>query len=786
VAKKPKHRHHPPQTPDVLRSRIERAMHEGRYQQALELGKQLYKQQPTSPHRDLLQQVYLSRARQLRQQGYTRDARTVLENAVQLGSREPAFLEQLAEELAACGDPRRSLEVLKLVPGSAAQTKVLAQAADFAVQQGKAGREQLPEDLRGQWDLILRAFEQATAGQDEQARENLQGIGLQSPFLEWKLLLRGLMAYYQSDDVRAVENWQRLTPERLPARLAAPLRFQIDASYRAAQPPDVQVFLQKQADRLQTSGLVQPLRTLQSVLADTDQLPSAFRLVEGIVPALRQQAPHLVPRLAACFYWTVVMHGQPEDVGRYQRVFGAPADDPQLARFRALLFEHMFEMEMAHKSWQQFEQSVAGNPAWPGEQANRVRALVWCRMGHNAESVPDISKMPNLPPFLQDFPGRPKPLVPSAEKCFEHSLKLAPDQLEVHEALFHHYQHAEQEVKAEKAARKLLEHYPDHVPTLEALSDLRVRQDDFAEALTLLHRALRVNPLDRRLRSKIGTTHLFKARSHTEAGHFAEARAEYQTALKYRDGKEDSSVYCKWAACEFKAGDTARAEELLQHALREAGNRLAVAYSMLIEVIRLKLPPKSKTRFNKEFNAALNEPPTVQAAVAILDTASVHQEAGITYHGQKTHEKKVLAYLNKARKLEFTEEQLYETCKALLNLKAYKVLRDFTAQGKRRYPQNPYFYFLEAESYFAQGPYHCPAWKVQPLLHRARELAHTLPPDDKRKSLLEEIEQRQQMLGASGLLNPQLMNAFGGMFNQMFGGGPMDDYDDDYDDDEYY
>jgi tetratricopeptide (TPR) repeat protein len=480
------------------------------------------------------------------------------------------------------------------------------------------------------------------------------------------------------------------------------------------------------------------------------------------------------------------MHGQPEDVTRYQRVFGVPADDPQLARFRALLFEHMFEMEKAHKSWQQFEQSVVGNPAWPGEQANRVQSLVWCRMGHNAENVPDVSKIPNLPPYMQDFPDRPKPLVPSAEKCFAQSLKLAPDQLEVHEALFHHYQHEEKDAKAEKAARQLLEQFPDHVPTLEALSDLRVRHEGFAEGLALLQRALRVNPLDRRLRSKIGTTHLFNARSHAEAGRFAEARAEYQTTLNYRDGTGDSSVYCKWAACEFKAGDAARAEELLQHALREAGHRLAVAYSMLIETIRLKLPPKLKTRFNKEFTAALAEPPSVQAAVAILDTASVHQEAGVTYHGQKTHEKKVLAYLNKARKLEFTEEQLYGTCKALLNLKAYKVLREFTAQGKRRYPRNPYFYFLEAESYFALGPYRCPAWKVQPLLHRADELAHALPPDDKQKSLLEVIEQRQQMLGASGLLNPQFMNLFGGMVDQMFDGGPMDEYDDDYDDDEYY
>src|SRR5206468_8841041 len=120
-----------------------------------------------------------------------------------------------------------------------------------ALQQGKAGRDVLPEPLREQFDLVLKAFRHLEAGQDDQAREALQGIGLQSPFLEWKLLLRGLLAYYQKDDVRAAENWQRLDPQRLPARLAAPLRFLIDPAYRHAQAPQTQATLKKQADRLQ-------------------------------------------------------------------------------------------------------------------------------------------------------------------------------------------------------------------------------------------------------------------------------------------------------------------------------------------------------------------------------------------------------------------------------------------------------------------------------------------------------------------------------------------------------
>src|SRR5262249_22970930 len=154
-----------------------------------------------------------------------------------------------------------ALDLLTQIPQSQAQVRVLGHAADWAMQLGPSGRAQLPESLHGSFGLLLNAFRQVEQGQDEAARETLQGIGLQSPFLEWKVLLRGLMAYYQKDDVRAVENWQRLSQDRLPARLIAPLRFQIDAAYRRAQAPEVQNRLQKLGDRFQDSSLVPPLRS---------------------------------------------------------------------------------------------------------------------------------------------------------------------------------------------------------------------------------------------------------------------------------------------------------------------------------------------------------------------------------------------------------------------------------------------------------------------------------------------------------------------------------------------
>ena len=219
-------------------------MREGRFQQALELTKQLYKAEPTPAHQEMLRQAYLGRARQLRTQGQIRDAVTVLHAALAVDRTTPVWLEQVAEELARCGEVNRALELLAQAPESAALAYVMAGAADAALQRETAGRALLPVSLDADFDRILLAFQQVEAGKDDDARATLQGIGLRSPFLEWKVLLRGFQAYYANDDARAQENWQRLAPERLPYRLAAPFRFRIDAEFRAAQSPETHTALQ--------------------------------------------------------------------------------------------------------------------------------------------------------------------------------------------------------------------------------------------------------------------------------------------------------------------------------------------------------------------------------------------------------------------------------------------------------------------------------------------------------------------------------------------------------------
>jgi tetratricopeptide (TPR) repeat protein len=773
VSKKKKHHHAGYDDPSDLRPRIDKAARDGRFQQALDLTKQLFKQEPSPVHRNLLHEMYLGRARQLREQGSTRDAANVLQVALGVGGPPAGWLEKAVGELILCGSYADALRIVSSLPdGEDLRAKILAGQADQAVLQEGKSRTHLSAELQVELDAVLKAFEHLAAGRDEAMKESLTIIGLRSPFLEWKLLLRGLQAYYTNDDVRALENWQRLSLERAPARLAAPYRLGLDESFRGAQSAKTRKLLEKQLTRLEGERVQDALRKLQKDLAGKKPMTMLLRRVEELLPDIQETSPQAVPRLAAFFYWALITDGNPSDIPRYQKVFRAPAEDPHFHRLQALGYEHHGDLAAAHKEWQKYLDEIPRlRDVWPGDQGVRVQALIWKHMGDNGMGIPDpADDPPDMPDFLRHHPDRPKPLKPSPEQCYRKSLELAPDQVATYSALFHYLLIKRKYDAAIATGQELLDRFPDHLDTLTTLAQTQLLQENYAAAVDLYQSAVRTNPLDRKLRQRLSTAHIYLARHYTEDGEFDEARAQFQAAL-VQDEQAASVVYCKWAACEFKAGDTARAEELLQQALAKEDSQLSVAYSMLIEVIRLKLPASLKKRFNDEFNTGLAAPATAAAAAALAETTGDHAAAGVTYHGQKTHQKKVTTYLTKAENCDFTEAQLERICDALRQLESKRLLRSYAEHARAEFPDNPVFCLILARA-FMDNPYGG-LHEASYLLSEGEKLARAQPGDPRSKEILAEIESEQQRLR---LMNPffSIFDEFG--FDDFFGGA---DYDDD-------
>ena len=755
-----------------LRNRTQRALRESRTLSALDFAKQLHKSEPTSANRVLLRQAYLARAGQLHDQDHEGDAVTVLHTALTIAVNEPTWLEPIAAALARCGAVAEGLEIAVRL-GPEATTRVLPFAADSALNRGSGGRCLLPVELREEFDLVVQAFAESEAGNDAGAREALQGIGLRSPFLEWKLLVRGLLAYYGKDDCRVLENWVRLSADRLPSRLAAPLRAAIDPEFRASQSAERQATHRRQFDRLQGSHLDLPLKQLREAFGSERGLAQAFRRAEAVLPALRSEFPRLVDRLASCFYWATI-ESAPDDLARYQRVFGRPLHDPHFNRLRALAYERVGELKEAHEFWKHYEKELAQSPVLLlGEDAGRARALIWRHMGDNAASMTLPEKGPRLPDFLRDSLDQLPPLKPSAEQCYRRAAELAPESVEVVQALFDFCRDEGKEDEAVSAGHRLLAAFPEHGPTLESLGELLVRRQEYAEAVDLLRRALAVNPLDRELRIKLSAAHLENGFFHAVASRFDPAREEYSAARRARGDVPQPHLLCRWAATEFKADQAGRGEELLAEARAAAGSDLAVAYDMLVETLRQKLPRSFRTRFETEFNAGLAAAPDPGSAARLAGlTAGLAEPRGTAYVGQKTHAKKILAYLDRARGAAFNEDQLLGACGSLILLRVSRLSRLYLRLGRERFPRNPHFPFLEA-SYMMSSvpPDRVPVWKVRMLLDTAERLAKAAPQEEVVKAMLDQIAERRRTLAAMNPFGDAMMD---GVLEELLGGNPFE------------
>jgi tetratricopeptide (TPR) repeat protein len=618
----------------------------------------------------------------------------------------------------------------------------LARAIDAAIELGPTARDQIPEPLRAAFDAVLDAFHLYETGHDDAAREKLQAIGLSSPLLDWKLLLRGLMAFAAGDDARALDNWSRLASDRVAFGLVAPLRFAIDPSFRTVNSPAAQSTLQRHGDRL-VGGAVPGLRALQGLLA-RGRLADAFRQAEMLLPELTRGLPHAVDRLGDCFRAAIISHGEPADVAIFRRVFGAPADDPSLARLEALAAEDRRAWAAAHKLWQQFEQSVIDNPVWPAADRNHARALVWCRMGRNAA----------------DAVAAGRRLQPNAEACFKTAADLAPDLLEPHEQLFELLSERGKPAPAIAAGKRLLAKFPDHGPTLDALAELCCDKGDSAAALDFAARALAVNPLDRRLRDRLAEAHEGRARSHASAGRLSAAAVDLDAALKLCDGRPDIGLLVHSAAIAFKAGDTEAAERQARQA--SSMSAAAAAYGLAAEGARLKLPRPLKQRFDAELTAALDVPPTGPAAVRVVTVFCDQVQRG-AYLGLKAHEKKVQAFAEAAVACDFGEIDLVSLCDQLCEIGWWRLVKKAVTRGQKRFPRNPFFPFFEAVVHMtADSPL---TWKVEPLIEKSRRLAENYPLDDELRQLLCDLDDIQRQLAVSAPAIHMLNELFD-MFNQ--------------------
>lgn len=409
-----------------------------------------------------------------------------------------------AEEALGRGDIASASQILESLKGHLSPEclkKAWGQIVDEAVLRGTSGSRLLPKEFRKMFQQVVKAFRNLARGSDEATLALIHPIGRHSPFADWKLMVRGLSAYVQKDDSRALENWSRLDPSRVAARLVAPFRLQIDGAFADSQPPTSRQRLQELSERLHSCPILADLQQLQARLSRCRRgLRPVWSVLRKLVPRLREANPEWFRRLQRILYWEIIERGLYEDLRHFDSLFGPLPDDPANQRLLALIMERCGQLQVANSHWQSYLEQQGYLPGLSIPDLRRLKALIWSRMAENElRLLHDVSRkqssldLPTVRRYLDDLRRNHQAL---AVFYFRQAIQADSTWLEPRRRLIRALDSMHRRTDAFAELTRLLEMAPDDLSALALAALWSEEVHDFDRAVHFWNRAIEINPLN--------------------------------------------------------------------------------------------------------------------------------------------------------------------------------------------------------------------------------------------------------------------------------------------------
>ena len=684
---------------ETLRAKLDRALEKNRMSDAADV---LYKLSalPTSElPRDALHGHYFRTLDQVLKNDLKPLARELLKKLQAEDQLSAEQSRRIGEGWLAVGDEAAALALAQRINDPELIKALRLRAVDHAVTDPAPPTSPLlsPEHV-AEIGRFREAFAAHEAGDADAAREHLQAIGLASPLIEWKLMLRGLIAYAAKEDAKAAENWSRLRADRLPAKLIAPLQALIDP----APPRELPAVEQTRLDR-HTAALLGPLlghlAVIRSAAGHERSREPMFRAAKESVGELRAVSKRAFNTLASVVYWSIYSHGQPTELTTYEQIFGKPEMDPKFHRMRGLVGDRLRDPTMAYEAWSEYERWVLRNPQFfPIVHLNRIRGTLQKKIGRLAL---DMREKPGFPEdALFDIFGRGGPprvrVSPSPEPALRSAMELMPDDPEPVRDLFDFLMETDRVADQRKLAAHMDDRFGNDAETLGRLELYHLENRDHERALASLRKCIALNPLDKSLRLRESLMGLTLARTFAASGNFGAARGQL-AALRDIPAPFAASVTALRGVMAAKEKDKTMWEAAKVELAGEA-NRVPGVYLLLAEGSRVKLAKKELDGFLAEYKAVLAKPASIPELNAFAGAVAQYRLEPKPYRGMKAHEKLLEAAITAAGARASAETEFQALAAMLHTARMYKPLKDFARRGRGLFPQNAYFWFFEAEA----------------------------------------------------------------------------------------
>lgn len=745
------------------RADIERLLEKGRVKDAFKQAKLCFRDDAGPENRQLLERIYLLRVKDLIRGGMPAAAAEVARHFIEFGIHDAALQGELVALLPHVGmlDEARRLAATLAVPEAEAAFSVAV--ADRAVRHP----EQVPNsmaDVRRGAERIREALKAVERQEDDRAAELLKDIPRNSPWADWRLLVRGLAAFWREDRQTALANFDRLDPQRPAHRIAAALR----ATWPDAPAANgwnglsgVSLLpLERAVFGMPVLSQLGSLRRLVDKTNPKRDMKQAIHVLALLNETLRRTDQALSQRLTEILMPLAIEEATDESYEAGQALLNsftkaaAPlAIDPNWHRLWALCWEQVDDRPQARQFWKKYAADLTSAGLAEGDRRSAA-ALAWWHVGMTSAS---------LVPGPRTTSKEAQTLRDEAIEALEKSLTLDPARRETHESLISLYEEWEKKRQAADARRRLLEKWPDDVDVMRELAHDSMSLDEPERALELARRARELKPLDTALVDLEHWAWLGVARRQTVAGRFDDARASFARAESLRPGDAgDYAVLGRRALLAFKSGDEAEAEALIERAKATLREPAPLWLSLAAEAARYKVPAAKRDAFDYELRAALKKKKNGETAGKLAALMSAYQQVGVQYFGKDEHLRLVLGYLRGTSRTNYSEEDLLAVCGLLQPLRdERKLYQQMVRLGLKKFPRCPVFHVWSVEDDLhglAGNPV-----QMRKRLEKALALADS-DPQGKYAHLAPAINRHLAMLAAAAESAAKMAASFEGAF----------------------
>jgi tetratricopeptide (TPR) repeat protein len=558
---------------------------------------------------------------------------------------------------------------------------LMAHSIDWII--ARRGSNRLPTAHKPAIEAILQALVRYDAKDNAAAREILHSIGSSSPLMDWKLFLRGLMAWTEHDDERANENFRRLNPDRLPARLSA-----------------VVLNTTQMAKVIPAAGAMgQLVRNWRNAIAKRQSFTMHFKNFKKVMPNLPEQEKALLPRLAKCYYAEIENRGEHEDMKTYRDLFGPPPLDPNFDRLEAIVLGRLGRLAQAQDHWHKYEAWVAKACPWPKPINDMVRAIVRNNEGDLACSVveePEADLFEQMFRTLQNqrnpsLAAKTKVVLTEADaiRFWLESHRLAPTW---NEPLLNLLAVAKTPALMDQIfplCEEFLVRVPDEMELREHLAFRNYELKRFAVAIRHLNEAVARNPLDAELGKRYESTALVILVGKLGQQPVPAILEELQSFRTRK--KQLTAPHFDMFQFTLETREYGRTDVVMPVILQ-----LCEVYFRVVLSVLYKDKPAVKTKTKKAYNEAVE---SVTDSAQLLSTIRFHQllnAADLKFTGQGILEKQLVALLGKLLLAETDIEAIEKIMDTILlaQLKGPPIKSMITAMvGK--YPRNPIVQYVD-------------------------------------------------------------------------------------------